>query len=788
MAIRNSLLLELSEADFQTILDEFEYIFRKGYLCHYVIDVYEINEFCYPLGTRLDDKESIEKTIGYISDEQYVFTRLFEGKSEKVILLDEYFPELVTLKKVVANATIEANSALFKLRQYYTMLEKEVNYSSDNEIKEIIRTKLTQALAIILDKELMGFKKLIHLLQTNKILHSPYGLNQVEKDDILKKAFDLHKGGALTNDVFNKIMSLDIMNPQNHNSNIRSAAFYRDARVIDRISAINNYLHSSFKKRKTDKLHLIYYFSSTIKSHQLFQEQSMLNLFPRVNSKVFNPVRNKRQLFLKYLCLADTYEESVYNVNYLKKKLQKIQIYYTQTKSTSPVDPSILDNLKKEFNHYREYFENNAILNKYSSIKKLLEDAILFLKKSDNFNDLLELAQFIKRVGENTPETTIDKINSLDDWDMQLRFSYFLSSCMAVSPENKTSLNVSTGKDIIRGTIHHLPILIQFSEKYISEKYSFFVNALLKPSSEIVIDSIHSGLISDKPDYEYPSKVAFYEDKLFKSFILLLAPEGFFPRERLDKITCEWVKNVLITKILPQKDSQGFFELSANYYYYIGWVLRRDNDIEPSIKWFKDAIKVFPDDGRFYHGLCLSKFCFSETMKKREKEKIDLLFSAIENAKLAIQKYPESDIIYIKSITALHNTIAYIFTCIFQIAKNQVAPSSIKFLLLARENLEMVREREGKDFNKYPEYLHTEAVVNYCEYQFNIKLFDKSHKREHLVDARKKIAAATIAIIDSTGIQDSPLILNDKKKYHSLQEKIIQEKQTLLETYFKDAE
>jgi hypothetical protein len=86
---KTSLLLELSETDFQTVQDEFEFIFRKGYLCHYVVDAYELREFCYPLGTRLEDTESLSKTIGYIADEQYVFTRLFEGETEKVILLDE---------------------------------------------------------------------------------------------------------------------------------------------------------------------------------------------------------------------------------------------------------------------------------------------------------------------------------------------------------------------------------------------------------------------------------------------------------------------------------------------------------------------------------------------------------------------------------------------------------------------------------------------------------------------------------------------------------------------------
>ena len=272
MSKRTSLLLDLTDADFEAILDEFEYIFKRNYHCHYVLDVYEINQFCYPLGTRLDDQESINKTIGYLADEQYTFNRLFESRSEKVILLDEYIPELLSLKRIITNTTIEANHAAFSLKKYYTQLKDELpklNHDEIKEIKEIIRTKLTQALAIILDTEHTGISKVINLIQKNKILYSISSKLTEDEPDILKEAFDKHKGSELTNVIFDTILNLDVYKYGPKETNLSAGAHFRDARVIDRISAINNYLYLLKETKRTKDVHLVYYLSSTVKSQRI---------------------------------------------------------------------------------------------------------------------------------------------------------------------------------------------------------------------------------------------------------------------------------------------------------------------------------------------------------------------------------------------------------------------------------------------------------------------------------------------------------------------------------------
>lgn len=783
-----SLLLELEDNDFGLVLDELRHISKNGYKSNYVIDMYEVGNFCYPLGTRPEDTESLSKSIDYIADEQYVYQCLFGSGQDNVFFLDEYVPELFALKKLIHKTTMEAETIEFKLADYKKQLEESESEVLAGDIQQGLE-KITNSLSLIADQEAIGIAKMINFFKGKKVYLNSFDLPSSRDFNILKTAFNEHKGSAFTNEYYDLITSLshgidDTDQPQFAKQRQRSNDF-RDARVIDRLTCINNFLKSSYEFDKTKKLHLVYYFSSSNKSGKIFTNRSVTKYFPVVDGRPFNPLRTKRQLFLKYLCAADSFEESESNINSLKHKLNEIKRVYgnsaTMMKSNEETEvKELVESIKFEFNKYREYFENDAVLNKYAIIKQRITEIVAVLRTKAGKERYIEIAEAIQRKGEATQEREISKLNTLDFWEIQTRFNFFVKAHLGtIDHDANISLGVSTGSDRIRGTAHHLPLLLEFHSEPVKEACGLITHQLVYPKREINVetlmdidlDSLKSGIASDHPDV--------IEEKILKAFILLLAPKELFPNEDVNLIACNLVK-----KLYDNYESASYFtskpHLVANAHFFIGWALRRANDISQSIDRFKYAIEKFPDDPRFYHGLALSLYCnYYETNKEKQ-----LLEEAIRLSEIALSKYVAREtLVERKWVGALVNMIAYLHAVLHEAYASE-GDGKTSHLSDARKSLNALKEEEGDEYTKYPEYLHTEATIEFAEYQVLLNIYLNSKDIDLLDQARQKIIWATGAIIEACAISDTPKISVDRKKYNDLLRDITSENTRFMKEYF----
>jgi tetratricopeptide (TPR) repeat protein len=192
-----------------------------------------------------------------------------------------------------------------------------------------------------------------------------------------------------------------------------------------------------------------------------------------------------------------------------------------------------------------------------------------------------------------------------------------------------------------------------------------------------------------------------------------------------------------------EENCQRFPAQKQEFLYLSCWAARRLRRYAEAIRYTDDGVALYPEDGRFYNGRSLSKFCWIQGRDGSERCPWTLA-SAIEDSQEALRLFRDDSKKYQDLIAATVNNIAFFYLC----AKDEI-PMWLEEASKYFSELVRILPR-SKWRPEIPEYFHTEAVLHYERY------FDDRRKGVSESGARRHLVAAMQSLREAMKLESSP--------------------------------
>jgi hypothetical protein len=789
MKSSDPLLLQLEYPDFNRIVSELIEE-DSGTIFYYAIDTYDLLNYCFPFGIR--KREIFERgqlDIDIIADEQYTFYQLFNSNKSKVILLDEYVREVLDAKRFIEQSISSGVEIINSLRKYEESFYRSGTIRSTDEIEfeDIIKTKLSLVLSTAIGIIHDGIDKLVDLFKSKKVTITLDESEDAKNDVIVSEAFEKTYDYPANERIFQCVNKIADEIGGTYKDGVSYPTYNTDASVIDRICKVNEILESKFTNNEIPNRIIVLYLSSTVNSSRIFRDIRLDPYFQTIKNSVFNPHRSVAMLFIKLIALeSKNVDLSIENLNFLKETIYDLEKY----KSVLPKSALLKDVdyiLHDKFNYYRENFENYAILSEYYDYRELLNNALSeFNKDQKEYQKLstliIPLLEKVIESGEKEIAKSLEKRGAIENWANQVKFVLYFDAAFKKIQNEESSLQLTTGKDPINGLIHHLPIIYYFSEEAYSniiESITAFVEPNNNNIRKIQILSItkqsFNKAIQLKPSLE---------ERLIKAFIFLLVPEMEMV-EDTNRLALNWTTTILESEILTS-DCEDFKLIEKDYRYFIAWVSRRCGEYESSIDFLNVTIKLFPDDARFYHGRCLSNYCIYEKNRNELKSNVkeQMLLNCVEDASKAYSLYENQNnrLVIRKTKFTLQNTIAYIFAELSTFSEDERKKND--YIQNADFRIQELRVEE-KDFDSYPEYLHTSSFISKILISNNIEELRNNRTNYVLLELIKDRYDTAIADISTAvKITFDRSLERSLEKYKRFQSSLNKDREDFLNEFY----
>ena len=742
-----SLLLDLEKIHYDAVKDEIMAI-EDGVQFHYAIDHDQVVRFVLPfqqsineitygdfaktpnslLNTeRYNDIDTDIYSFKYVADEQFILNYLFNVDKSKLLILDEYIIELTSFITHIRKSgdSITQNADLI---DKYLHEFNELGILSKNklrDLKQLVGNNISLLVSYSTGLLKAGVEKLISIIREKKIAIEINDFPEDEQFGNVQNILADYRETSKRHDEIKNYIFSHIKNYKFENAFEKEAKYLaveRDCQAIDRLFTLNDLLESAYKNGLTSKRHIFLYVSSTDNSERLFyQNDTLRKFFPLVNKKRINILRNNAQLFLKFLC-SDNRE--TYSLNFLQEIEDKmLELKRFESVISSDITQTHTDLLmQKHFGYSRESLENYSLLAQFDNYKSI----IIAAKTEKNLKaipsvHLIAALDMLIDLGEDKKQALMDMGSSLENVDIWFKFRATWQKTLQLLtsfPHQKKHL--ISDSDYIKAKIHHLPILYICDEpnfkSVIDELGEYIVQHTLidnKTLGEILTIKVQSFLEKLEPSLE---------EKLLRAFFFLILPNNRdFNNTR---VSLEWAKNILNNEIITSK-TKKVSSLERDYRYLIIWAQRRDGDF--NMDFIKSSISLFDADPRFYHGESLTYYCiFRDKKRSNKKQGLDFyLLNSISSAKKALQLYKKrtgifSDILLEQTINAIYNTIAYCYVELY------IYDNNIKYIQMARRYIKALKKGNLVNYERYAEYLHTEAHLELFEAKCIVdKLFNE---------------------------------------------------------------
>ncbi len=785
----HSFLSNFSIKQLQDVIDDIK-LDQEGYEIYYIVDTYDIMNYALPFsqGDFNGDKSKAtsHRTIAYDT--------IFDKKAKSnLILLDEYKLELLSLK----NQIHDKLKGFPRIKQKLIQLIQSKGIESEENLREaanIVKRNfdIIIALQIFVEYGDNIYQRFTNLLNNNLTIFE-FNTGNREFDVIADNIFDNTRTTNLTSIIYDKYVDkvkykLISMDTDYERFNYLENA-YRDIAVIDRIIGITKKFNEKYREKK---IVFQYLSSAPYKTSSLFGILKDLDIGINHN---FN--RNIFQCFLyKSFKKLNRERDSTTEI---------IELLYNTMLEKSFIEKSI--NIIDEINPRKENdfiknmnillldsendIKNTLIYNSYEEHSKTLKNA---LKQIQSTSQRKILSNFFNRTDsflQNDSSLFLNKFECATLSIQKYRQTYLLSNRVFDNDE-LYEIRIPFGKDIIRNTFQHLPVLPFIGDE---NDYSESMNEICK-------------LITQSPNTKH-NKVDF--NTAIKTIIQQLSKN---PTINIKEITIEFIilsylnlitktsktfelsvrenynnsENELVDALKAQRSIiaktmiSGFHNKLNNKLditerkgqflkeidYLLLWLLRRNHNCSMNetnlvcssckydevITFGEECISKYTNDGRFYHGLALafhSKGYAKLLHCKNEKDNSSIVIELLSNSNQLLLKsldyYNKSVentknettfLLLVRNIIAIYNTIIDCKLRNYQLSINK----NENLLKEAEEYIQLIKvnfQRINEDISDYPTINHTIAELCYCESKLH---FD----REEYSKSFEKVSSATFVI------------------------------------------
>ncbi|WP_439697028.1 hypothetical protein ACFGVS_00700 [Mucilaginibacter sp. AW1-7] len=731
---------------------------------NYVLDPYDIMEYCFPFGFRMQNKIQGDD-LDRLSDRLTAWDDLYTSSSV-FILMDQHRTEMGRLRnRLVHEMSYQVNEfdQFERLVQDIYNIKLPLSEAEEKKLHiEIFQKRLPWLIAAATSQIHEGpnryrtlFKKMIvNVSETDERVVAPW-LKEYQKQEHIGVIQDVFRNTKSSRNAIRQYLAF-VDNYEGRDielDDFRKESALEDYKAADRLIQINEQfaeLADSLQCR-----YIFLYLGSDNKFEWRVNDDT--GYYPHVFDRPMNFYRNVRQLYLKFLNKSNT----------------------SETQTPAEREKSIydyIDNLVFTYGTYKNrLLTHQAEINEKVSLARervvwtgLVKNIAAYPEKlRAAFDDLKNRSTLgpLKMAFEDLIEITIT-VKSKEQVIQYQKEIRNLNILVTVFQKIISVLDTNVTPDIsslgyIVGINHHLPTLIVKANG--DSKYDKLIDRIiliiLSPntkndfSSELkaVAVELKNFLLKDKEELgdlqagfdpeNLSDELKHYERQCLLYLFALILPasnlsstegENYNLDSELDDLLLfdintltRRLKNIEIP--LPSRDHIAI--ILHNLQYIRVWSLRRNNELEKCQKFIQEAIQDYPElskDIRFVHGESLLNY--SRLLELLEDERVETigLFKVSVFASKTWKKAEQSTIKALRSFTlfdtaqfdplvlrktqsAILNTLIYLEVLGYGMTEDYNRLRDARRLV----DEEMIRFEVER--RSHPEYLHSEAHLEYYE-------------------------------------------------------------------------
>lgn len=808
----------------------------KGYQIYYVLDTYDVFEYCFPFGKEFEKAIDVQS----YSDQQIVYDHIIRRRGDiKPVILDQYKIELFGIKDRIRRTASMFDMSRAKLNvliDFLTSTEKPDTTTAE-EIKNattlFIAENLTVLLSVALGLERNEIKRFVDLLE-NRLQIENFGSSDSADDLLVREVFASTGKSHFTDIIFDEFVEkyqkqYSTLTPTDLFVEFRN--IYRDCIVVDRLIHLNSRMIELTESGKLSKGYIFLYLSSTPKrSNQIFDLPSVKNrkVFSDNNAARDYPFhRSVSQEFARLIFLEKGDDSASGGAKHLRTLVQSMRgAKFGQRDRDSRQDAASESDLLREFelaiDFQRNRVENFELFRQLDSYRAELQAAVRYFENGGGEDKLLRCylkLQSLASVEYDFKSRRAEVEAALSNIRIEsLSLRYNLHSRVQSFRHQETRITISKGADAVRGTYHHLPLLLF---------YDFGLQEKQRPLLDRLIDycamperlrSLNENTISKRRDFletlaffgRSYQEISYFlpaiQGTLLHLFAYVLLPTTSDKDLKIAQTDsakiveiCE--RSIAVLKQIEVVKNPGigasdeivvFAEIGSTnnivkyrreFLYFGIWIARRCCQYRKSLKMAEEGILLFPEDGRFYHGKFLTIFAqeCEKSLKKQQpvspiiyRECIDLAKIALKLYQVVLEKFGSSSStvttfgleVLRRSMVSVQNSIAYFLAELFWVESGGHELSKFSSRLIeSRLYLEKVRGFDGTHwYESFPEFLHTEATLELNEARLLRSEGKLALAHSKIGEARKRIiqaigclpAAPELYVVLAKDIEDFP--------------------------------
>ncbi len=689
---------------------------ETGVEFHYVVDTFEISNFCFPANAHI--YQATIPSLDQIADDQIALFEIFYGHKNKPILLHEYVYELQSLIMGIERSIRMGSGILDDLIRGARL--EDLFFDREHTSKEVVMDRIVAShfsliLALAMGLHLDGVARLSDLYK-KRLITEAFGGG--EDREVIQEAFYKNRGSGLAHDIHDSLSSeIDRSNHKPVFKEKRKQTAWSDAYAVDRLISINKFMANCLAENRVSRRHLFLYLSSARRSQMIFKLPFVESELDRFDGVRFSPLRTRSHLLLQAISREDDIDKTISNLRRLRDLVEKrspgddTSEDSELTRKTDIVSAQYQAQIAK----HNTKIKNYGLAAVYSKLEKYKELAAF---ESDHATlDIGEMEDVLEEVLTDPEYSSIAEAHRdinifLSEFKTESKKSLLLGLARVGASYAENLPFLRKGRDPVMGTDQHLPTVFgAHDERYegiISDIISFFKTPLQGDSKKL--ERIRRAC-GDFLEIDLAESSLNYEHEFIRCLLFLAVPTP-----NADQIGLEHAAEMV--RILSERsdnealDSRSSDLLERDFTYLICWAARRHRDYVVGHKWVTKSLEKYKDDPdpRFFHARALNTYSWYK--EKSVPTKNVSMKQAIEDAEMAVSLYRREDKVkWSGEIAALLNTLA----CFYCYELDETVDID-----QARSYLDELKDVCDKTLwgDRYPEYFHTEAFVEYKEFCF----------------------------------------------------------------------
>jgi hypothetical protein len=715
---------------------------RSKTVFHFIPDVHDLAYFCFPI----NPANASSVNINEVADDQLALFEVFIRHDPKPILVQEYEHELQRNYRSLEQASEFAYSRTEMLRELLQHVESIPADRHPAEAVNSLERDFNVVVAVVTGIYSLGLQRWREVVSGRLLLESQFA-GSVEPQ--ILKAFREYRPTALVEEIKGMLIAKVPKHPALEiRRYLRERAAENDARAVDKVLHLNRYLEAAYQTGKLPQRHVFLYFASARRTSSIFDLPSVRAAFSIIEGKPFPPWRNKTQIFLSMVLRPGFAEDSEEEYSVLANNLRRFEQLLRNVRQPKHA-AGIYDRCSDCFlNGGRGsncvWAELCKLIRNLSS--EYLKEQASVLPNLGLLANIQRYSKFVTRrselqSGEDVRNLFASLLDNSRIRDVTLERIWLVQQSMSLNSVLLQAAPPDISEEVITSAMQVLPFAVQIREPEYRTIVRDLINYYQIPYEKIedkqaLLSRIYGAFVAlDRPIVQYNP-----EHEIVRSLIYL-AFEGASRKGR----SLEQVESALERLNIEKEHETKWY---VEFAYIKIWTLRLHNRYEECHEFAQNLLSRFPKDARMYHGFLLNAYSWYEKHHTRYTVS-DLIHYANKTKELYLEfadhyrqtlSGPE---LIDNLIGVAYNDLAYL---------NCFEENSLD-LPAANENLEQVSVYVPRKQwpEKFPEYLHTEAMLLYREAQSTrsvVKLAEadakasiasRNRKTARFVDLQNKI-------------------------------------------------